>query len=139
MRTRLLLFLTLVTISESACAFWKPIASVKAFDGKKEVIVWELKDLPDSVVSITLETSTGEETVLKDGSERVVQSAKIGWTKDSNVFVVRVFCAGEDLIFAYDTQARRSLDVKSVRESLQDEPGLIALINTPEEWEKPSR
>src|SRR6266850_3184656 len=67
-------------------------------------VVWELKHLPDSVLSITLKTSTGEETLLKDGTERVLKSAKIAWTKDSNIFAVRVFCGGEDLIFAYDTK-----------------------------------
>jgi len=76
---------------------WEPIASAKASEGEKEAIVWELKDFPDSVVSITLKTSTGQETLLRNGTEKVVKSARIAWTKDSNVFIARVFCGGEDL------------------------------------------
>ena len=139
MRIRILVVLIMLGIIESACAVWKPIASAEASDGKKTAIVWELKDLPDSVVSITLKTSTDEETLLKDGIERVVKSAEIVWTKDSNIFAVRVFCGGEDLIFAYDTKSRRSLDVKAVREGFEDEPDLIELVDAPEEWEGPSR
>lgn len=120
MHGRLLVLLAVMACGTSACGFfWQRIAAEKAPDQKKEAVVWELKGFPDSIVRVTLRSPSGEEILVKDPEERIPKLAKIAWTKDSKVFLARVFCGGGDFIFAYDTTDRKRVDPALLPEELQ--------------------
>jgi hypothetical protein len=128
-----MLVVGIVFFCASACSRWKVIAAENSPDGKKEIVVWELRSLPDSIVSVTLNTPDGEETVFdRDPEERAVQRVHALWTKDSRFVVVRVFCSEEDLIVGYDTQLRRRMDQRAIGEELKNEEAIAALLQVPE-------
>jgi len=117
----------------ASCSFGTTIGRAQSPDKTKEVSVYELKGFPDSLIRVKLKTPAGEQLVLRDEEERGINETRIAWSKDSRFFVVRVFCGGDDLIYAYDTSVPRWVQLPVVKTVLADEPDLLGLINLPEE------
>jgi hypothetical protein len=135
MRVELLLLslIFVVALNVSGCLSRQPIATQKSPDGMMEVNVAEVKAIPDSTIEITLKTGTGDLQVLEDPTERVVREARVLWSTDSKIFIVRVFSGGEDLIFAYDTRARHQIQLPLLLAELKDQQDLLELIRMPED------
>src|SRR4051794_11859192 len=133
MRFQLRLLFTVAVIPViSGCVPWSRVATAKSPDGKKEVIVWEQKGFADSAVSITLRTQSGETTLFDDPAERVPKGIRIHWTYDSRFFLARVFDgAGQDLLFAYDTQLGRQIEESRMAEELKNDPSMLDLLRVP--------
>jgi hypothetical protein len=126
--------LTIIGVATSGCLPSRILTTLRSPDAQKEVGILEIKGFPDSTITITMKTASRQETLLADDSDRSPKQARIVWTGDSRIIVARIFCAGEDLIFAYDTLRQRKIQLPFLITKLGDEQDALELIRSPEEW-----